>query len=257
MSHAVILERWQRPTDSLLVDLFARHGGLPPPVAKKLAERASGIVWENAPRPSADAIVAGLRELGFPAQVIAQSHIPPPSSPRRVHLLALDDEHLGVQLRYTGPLDAIAWNDVLTISAGAFQSEKSTTKTTVTTLSHGMVVVTDEHVQVDIARDLVVELFALPLADRTQLLHIRLHSQEVNYAQSMGGTIQESWREKFSMLVAKLGLRAEQALVSEQTEALVASGMHPQLCTTYPYFESEAEFASHNRWLLARKRAGS
>jgi hypothetical protein len=171
-------------------------------------------------------------------------------------VLALDDQHLGVQLKYSGPPEWVAWNDVLAISAGAFKKETKKTEVVETMIGHGQMIV-DERVQIDIARDLVVELFALPLADRTRTLHIRLHSQEVNYAQTMGGTIHESWREKFALLVAKLGLRAEGALVSPQTEALVASGMHPQNCTVNPYFADEAEFAAHNRWLLTRRNAQS
>lgn len=256
MSHAVVLDQWQLPEPSLVANLLAQQGGLPPPVAQKLAQRAAGIVWENAPPATAQALVKGLAAHGYPARVIAQSHVPAASSPRRVHVLALDGEHLGVQLRYSGPPEWIAWNDVLAISAGAFKTVSTTTETTQVKLAQGMIVMEDQQVHVDIARDLVVEFFALPLADRSRLLHIRLHSQEVNYAQTMGGTIHESWREKFSLLVAKLGLRAEQALVSPQTEALVACGMHPQQSAINPYFENEEEFAAHNRWLLARKRAG-
>jgi hypothetical protein len=256
MSHAVVLDQWQLPERSLVADLLAQQGGLPPPVAQKLAGRAAGIVWENAPPATAQAVVKGLSAHGYPAGVIAQSHVPASSSPRRVHVLALDGEHLGVQLRYSGPPEWVAWHDVLVISAGAFKTVSTTTETTTTSFIQGAIVVTDQQVQVDIARDLVVEFFALPLDDRSRLMHIRLHSQEVNYAQTMGGTIHESWREKFSLLVAKLGLRAEQALVSPQTEALVACGMHPQQSAINPYFDGDDEYAAHNRWLLARKRAG-
>jgi len=255
MSAAVILDRWELPEATLVAALLARHAALPEPVAAKLARRAGPIVWENAPPASAQALAEALSSSGHPARVIAQSRVAAPSTARRVHVLALDGEHLGVQLKYSGPPEWVAWNDVLAISAGAFQKESKKTEVVETTLSHGMVVV-DERVQIDIARDLVVEVFAHPLADRGRLLHIRLHSQEVNYAQTMGGTIHESWREKFTLLVAKLGLRAEAALVSPQTEALVASGMQPQNCTVYPYFADEEEFAAHNRWLLTRRNAG-
>jgi hypothetical protein len=256
MSQAVVLDQWQLPERSLVADLLANQGGLPPPVAQKLSGRAAGIVWENAPPPAAQAIVKGLAAHGFPARAIAQSQVPAPSSPRRVHVLKLDEQHLGVQLRYSGPPEWVAWSDVLAISAGAFKTVSTTTETTQTAFIQGMIVATDQTVQVDISRDLVVEFFALPLADRSRPLHIRLHSQEVNYAQTMGGTVHESWREKFCLLVAKLGLRAETALVSPQTEALVASGMQPQRCEVNPYFSDEEEFAAHNRWLFARKLAG-
>jgi hypothetical protein len=256
MSHAVVLDHWQLPERSLVENLLAQQGGVPPPVAQKLAGRATGLVWENAPPAAAPAMAAALTASGYPARVIPQSCVPGPSTPRRVHVLVLDADKLGVQLRYSGPPEWVAWNDVLAVSAGAFKTVTTTTETSQLKLAQGMIVVDDQQVHVDIARDLVVELFAVPLADRTGLLHVRLHSQEVNYAQTVGGTIHESWREKFCLLVAKLGLRAEAALLSPQTEALVACGMLPQNCPVNPYFDGEEEFAAHNRWLLARKRAG-
>lgn len=256
MSSAVILDRWELPERTLVAGLLAQHAGMPEPVAAKLARRAAGIVWENAPPESAAAVSAALTTSGFPTRVVPQAAVAASSTARRVHVLALDGEHLGVQLKYSGPLEPVAWSDVLAISAGAFKIESRKTEVVETVLGHGQVIV-DERVQVDIARDLVVELFALPLENRSQLLHLRLHSQEVNYAKCVGGTIHESWREKFCLLVAKLGLRSESALVSPQTEALVACGMQPQNCAVYPYFADEEEFAAHNRWLLTRKGAGA
>jgi hypothetical protein len=256
MSSAVILDRWELPERTLVAGLLAQHAGLPEPVAAKLAKRAAGIVWENAPPEAAGALAAALTASGFASRVVPQAAIAAPSTARRVHVLALDGEHLGVQLKYSGPLEQVAWSDVLAISAGAFKIESKKTEVVETVIGHGQVIV-DERVQVDIARDLVVELFALPLENRSQLLHIRLHSQEVNYAKCVGGTIHESWREKFCLLVAKLGLRSESALVSPQTEALVACGMQPQNCAVYPYFADEEEFAAHNRWLLTRKGTGA
>jgi hypothetical protein len=255
MSFAVILDRWELPERTLVASLLSQHAGLPEPVAAKLARRAAGIVWENGSLEAAKALAAAMTATGFPARAVPQSVVAGPSTARRVHVLALEGERLGVQLKYSGPLDAVAWSDVLAISAGAFKIESKKTEVVETVVGRGVVIV-DERVQVDIARDLVVELFALPLADRSQLLHIRLHSQEVNYAKCVGGTIHESWREKFCLLVAKLGLRSEAAVLSPQTEALVACGMQPQNCAVYPYFADEEEFAAHNRWLLTRKRAG-
>ena len=256
MSAAVMLDRWELPERPLVAALLVQHAGLPQPVALKLARSAAGIVWENAPPPAAQAVAAALTGSGFPARAIAQSQVAAPSSPRRVHVLAMDGEHLGVQLRYSGPPEWVAWTDVLAISAGAFKTETKKTEVVETVLP-GRAVITQELMQVDIARDLVVEFFALPLADRSRVLHVRVHAQEVNYAQTLGGTIHESWREKFSLLVAKLGLRAEKALLSPQTEALVASGMQPQNCAVYPYFADDEEFAAHNRWLLTRRKTQS
>jgi hypothetical protein len=251
---AVLLDSWHLPEQAFVAGLLAQHAGLPQPVAAKLARRAAGVVWENAPPDAAAAVAAALSASGFAARIVPQNALPATSAARRVHVLALDGEQLGVQLKYSGPPDWIAWSDVLAISAGAFKIESKKTEVVETLVGRGLVVV-DERVQVDIARDLVVELFARPPADRNRLMHIRLHSQEVNYAQTIGGTIHETWREKFCLLVAKLGLRAEAALLSPQTEALVASGMQPQNCAVNPYFADEEEFAAHNRWLLARRLA--
>lgn len=260
---AVILEHFRGessarsalPDRGVVAAILAQHGGMPPPVANKLAERASAIVWENAPQSAAAAVAKALTAVGFPARVIAQSHVVDIAAPRRVHVLSLDGEQMGVHLKYNGPPEPVAWNDILVISAGVFMDEKRRVVQTETRLEHG-VVVPDERVQLDLTRNILVELLAVPLSDRSALMHIRLNSHEFNYAQTFGGTIHEGWREKFSLLVAKLGLRAERALVSPITEALLAAEMMPQACALDPNFRGEEEFSAYNRWLLARKRAG-
>jgi hypothetical protein len=260
---AVILEHFRGeplvsralPDRGVVAAILSQHGGMPPPVANKLAERAAAIVWENASQSAAAAVAKALTAVGFPARLIAQSHVVDIAAPRRVHMLSLEGEHLGVQLKYNGPPEAVAWNDVLVISAGVFMDEKKRVVQTGTHVVNGLVV-HDERVQLDLTRNILVELFAVPLSDRSALVHIRLNSHEFNYAQTFGGSIHEGWREKFSLLVAKLGLRAERALVSPITEALLAAEMMPQSCGLDPYFRSEEDFSAYNRWLLARKRAG-
>ena len=252
---AVALDRFPLPEQQLVASILAQHAGLPEPVAAKLAQRATGIVWENAPPAAASVVARALAAQGFPARPIEQSCVPTIGVPRRVHMLQLDGEHLGIPLKYNGPPELVAWNDVLVISCGAFQTETTRTIETQTHLIHGEVV-SDERVQVEVTRNIAAELFAVPLADRTRLLHVRLSSHEFNYALTLGSTIHESWREKFAVLVAKLGLRAERALISPQTEALLAAGMSPQNCDVNCYFDSDDEFAAYNRWLVARARAG-
>ncbi|MCI0360899.1 MAG: hypothetical protein L0211_20670 [Planctomycetaceae bacterium] len=252
---AVVVDRYPWPERGLVAAVLAQHAGVPEPVARKLAQRAGGIVWENAPQPAAEAVARAMSAQGSPARTIDQSCVPTLGQPRRVHVLKLDDEHLGIPLKYNGPPEWVAWNDVLVISCGAFKTETTRTIQTQTHLIHGEIV-SDERVQVDLTRSIAADLFAVPLADRTQLLHVRLSSDEFNYALTMGSTIHESWREKFAVLIAKLGLRAERALISPQTEALLAAGMLPQNCPVDSYFDSDEEFAAYNRWLVARARAG-
>jgi hypothetical protein len=125
---AVILDqfRGESPTAGVLPDrgvlaaILSQHAGMPPPVANKLAERATAIVWENAPAAAAAAVTKALTAAGHPARAIAQSHVLDIAAPRRVHVLSLDGEHLGVQLKYNGPPEPVAWDDVLVISAGVF-----------------------------------------------------------------------------------------------------------------------------------------
>ena len=252
---AVVVDRYPPPEEAVVAAVLAEHAGLPPPVAKKLAGRARGIVWENAPLAAAQSVSQSLTKQGFPAQPIAQNCVPTLGQPRRVHVLKLDGEHLGIQLRYNGPPEWVAWNDVLVISCGAFQHETTRAVETETRLVDG-VIVKDERIQVDLTRQIVADVFLVPLADRSQLLHVRLVSHEFNYALTFGGTIHEGWREKFALLVAKLGLRAERAVVSRETEALLACGMSPQHCAINCYFDSDEQFAAYNRWLVARARAG-
>jgi hypothetical protein len=248
---AVLLDRFELPERSLVAAFLVQHAALPQPVADKLSRRATAIVWENAPGPAAGAVAGALSAAGKPARVVPQRLVPQETTPRRVHTLQLDGEQLGFQLKYSGPPEWVAPSDVLVISAGAFKTQTRKTEQTETYLMHGEVI-RDERVQIDIARSVIADLFAVPAADRTAMLHVRLNSQEVNYAQTLGGTIHESWREKFSVLIAKLGLRAERALVSPQTEALLAAGMMPESCALDPYFNSDEEFAAYTRWLLCR-----
>lgn len=252
---AVIVDRYPLPDQGLVAAVLASHGGLPDPVAAKLAPRTGGIAWENAPPAAATAVAKALTAQGHPARTIDQGCVPTLGQPRRVHVLKLDGEHLGIQLKYSGPPELVAWSDVLVLSCGAFENESSRTVTSETYLMDGTVV-SDERVQVDVTRNIAAELFAVPLADRSRLIHVRLSSHEFNYALTLGGTIHEGWREKFALLVAKLGLRAERSLVSPQTESLLAAGMSPQNCTLNCYFESDDAFAAYNRWLVSRAQAG-
>jgi hypothetical protein len=142
---AVALDRFPLPERGLVASVLAQHAGLPEPVAAKLAQRATGIVWENAPPAAADAVARALAAQGFPARPIAQSCVPTIGLPRRVHVLQLDGEHLGIPLKYNGPPELVAWNDVLVISCGAFQTETTRTIETQTHLIHGEVV-SDERV---------------------------------------------------------------------------------------------------------------
>ena len=61
---AVALERYPLPERGLVASILVQHAGLPEPVAAKLAQRAAGIVWENAPQAAADAVAAPARGAG-------------------------------------------------------------------------------------------------------------------------------------------------------------------------------------------------
>ena len=186
--------------------ILSQHAGLPPPVANKLAERASAIVWENAPQAAAAAVAKALTAAGYPARLIAQSHVLDIAAPRRVHVLCARGRAPGGAAQVQRPAGAGG----LERCAGHFGRRHSWPRQkrviqTDTHLIHGEVV-HDERVQLDLTRNIVVDLVAVPLSDRTAVVHIRLNSHEFNYAQTFGGTIHEGWREKFALLVAKLGL---------------------------------------------------
>jgi hypothetical protein len=253
-AHAVIFERYKFAEPALVAAVLQQQAGAPLPLAMKLAKRGGGIPLENATLEQAEAIAAGLGAAGHGARVVPQEKVPPATAPRRVHVLALDGDALGVHLKYSGPPEWIEWRDVLVISAGVLKTE---TVTTITHESRDMqgIVHLDQRTQVDLQRNVVAELFA-DAAHGTRLVHIRLSCHEVNYAKTLGATIHETWREKFSLLLAKLGLKCERALISPQTEALLAAGMVPSDAALDPYFASDEEFAAYNRWLLCRQRLG-
>jgi hypothetical protein len=239
------------PPSEVLADIFERQAAFPRPVALRLAARARWFVWENAPEEAAAAVAQGLSAAGYSARAVPQAAVVPATAPRRVHVLKLENDALGVQLKYTGPPQWIPWNQVLVLSAGAIKSQSAKSQTSETQLVSGERIV-DTRVQVDITRAILADIYA-SLHD--ELLYLRLNCHEVNYAETIGGSIHEGWREKFSLLLARLGLRATSALVSRETEALLAAGLVPDAAAISPYFASEEEFSQYNRW-LATTRAG-
>jgi len=248
---AVLLDFREPPPLEVMAATFERAAGFPRPAALRLAQRARWFAWENAPAEAAAAVCRGLVEAGLSARVVPQSAIVPPSNPRRVHVLKLDEAALGVQLKYTGPPEWIPWLGVLVLSAGAIKTETIKKEVVETVTTHGERFV-DERVQVDISRTILADLYAQ--AADGKLHYIRLNCHEVNYAQTIGGSIQEGWREKFALLLARLGLKATAALVSPETESLLAAGLMPDAAGLNPYFAGDADFTQYNRWLATRKR---
>ncbi len=249
---AVLIDSGELPPPEVLAEAFEHCAAFPRPVAQRLAQRAQWFLWENAPAAAAQAVGRGLAAAGYGVRVIPQAAVVPANSPRRVHVLSLDGDALGVQLKYTGPPTWIAWNEVLVLSAGAIRSETTTRETSEIQLLHGERIV-ETRTQTDIERAILADLYAVAAGE---LLYLRLHCHEVNYAQTIGGSIKEGWREKFSLLLARLGLRATSALVSPQTAGLLAAGLVPEAAVPSPYFAGEEEFALHSRWLATRKRLG-
>jgi hypothetical protein len=251
---AVLFEQIELPPPEAVAEVFEREAQFPRPVALRLAQRAKWFAWENAPAAAAAAVCRGLIAGGLPARVIPQASVVPAASPRRIHTLQLDGDALGVQLKYTGPPQWIDWSDVLVLSAGAIKAETRKLEVHETLTSRGLRLV-DERVQVDITRTILADIYAR-LSGREELLHLRLNSHEMNYAQAIGGSAQEGWREKFSLLLARLGLKATAAFVSPQMEALLAARLVPDDAQPSAYFADEDEFSQFNRWLATRKLLG-
>lgn len=254
MTHAVLLEEYRPVPSPLLMAILEQQLKMPRQMAAKLSKTPSGHPIENVPEPQAKLIAEAITAGGHPARVIPQNQVVPATTPRRVHVLDLDGEMLGIQLRYSGAPEWVRWDDVLVLSCGAIRTE-TTKKEVVETAIARMGTITQEIYHTDITRNLLLEMFAVA-AQSKQLLHVRLQCHEVNYAKTLGGTIHESWREKFAVLVAKLGLKSNNALISPQTEAMLAAGMVPASCQVNPYFDTEQDFVAYNRWLLNRQRLG-
>jgi hypothetical protein len=250
---AVLLDAREPPPLEVAAAIFEQAGGFPRPAALRLAQRARWFAWENAPTQAAAAVCRGLVEAGYSARVVAQHDLVPQAAPRRVHVLQLDEAALGVQLKYTGPPEWIPWANVLVLSAGAIKTETTKTEVHETVTAHGQLLV-DSRVQVDISRTILADVYALGTGGG--LHYFRLNSHEVNYAQTIGGSIQEGWREKFALLLARLGLKATAALISPETESLLAAGLIPDAASPSPYFAGESDFAQYNRWLATRQRLG-
>ena len=190
---AVLFDDRELPPTEVVAEVFERQAGFPRPAALRLATRARWIAWEHAPADAAAAVCAGLAAGGLSARVVPQSAVVAAAPPRRVHVLKLDGDALGVQLKYTGPPEWIAWTDVLVLSAGAIKTETTKKEVNELVTAHGERY-TDERVQVDISRKILADIYA-QVPGHAELLYLRLNSREVNYAQSIGGSIQEGWRK--------------------------------------------------------------
>ncbi|MDX1946915.1 MAG: hypothetical protein SFU86_16050 [Pirellulaceae bacterium] len=249
---AVILEQSPPPPPAVLIDLLQRQG-IPKPVAQKLARQSGEIVWEHAEAEPAAALAGALSNCGHPARVVSQADVPPVTRPRRVPRLDLDEPRLGIFVGYGDEPVWFAWEQVLVLSAGVFKSEKIESRAEEVRNVEGMLVGMERRVKVELERRIVADLFA---DEGTELRHFRLQSHELNYSQTMGGTALQSWREKFTLVLARLALRSAQALISPQTEALLAAGLIAADCQVDPYFEDDERFAAHNRWLVLRHRLG-
>ena len=227
---AVALDRYPLPERGLVASILVQHAGLPEPVAAKLAQRAAGIVWENAPQAAAEQWPRHSRHKVFRSRTIPQTLRPNDwaSAARRV-LSSSDGEHLGIPLKYNGPpevgcVERRAGRLVRSVPDRKEADDRNPDASDPWRNRErpaGAGRCDAKHRGRSVRGSPGRSLAALARA---------ASSHEFNYALTLGGTIHESWREKFAVLVAKLGLRAERALISPQTEALLAAGMTPQNC---------------------------
>jgi hypothetical protein len=270
---ALILEEYEPiPPDTLAPVLKSRLGMLQFD-AMRLAKGSRGIVMERLSRTSADALQAGLADVGFRTRIIPQDGVIAVSQPQTARTIELRDDMLDVLWGYTGGSQPIPWENVFLISAGeitkleggvtrrpkkkrrpgmlsgalflaapglavaAGATQSFTEPTTGPAPKRGQ-----NKVAVHLA-----DIFAID-AERA-FRHIRLGSRELCFEQILGADDQHDPLLNFRLVLRRILEKAHKAQVSKPTLACLAdhaADVDPEDA----WFGEEAEFTEHNRWLL-------
>ncbi len=253
---AVILEAFDPPPPEKLSALFQMLLGLPKLDANQKAGRVRGIVAEDLPEDMAKRLQLALGNLKFSARPVPQIHVPEAVRGRRVQLLSIEPQQLGVRWTITGPLQFYAWTDVLVISAGVVfhRSEEQFLHTTLHRKPIGSRYGPQETTEVkkrDISRDIAIA--AVTLRTLSGLETMRLRAPELEYGTMFGEeNLRPSPLQNFCLLLARLGTHATAAHVTEETIELMAAAHASPRLPRSPRFESEEEFDSYQRWLVVK-----
>jgi hypothetical protein len=257
---AVVLEQFEPPPAEKLAILFQAVCGLPKIDAGTKAARAKGIVVEKVDGEVARKLQTALGNLKFPARVVPQGLVPEIVRGRRVRWISADAEQFSVRWTQTGAIDFYPWSDVLVVSAGVVY-HKSEEQVLKTVRQSGMSAFlgrgggasyTTEVSKVDTSCDMAMATVTLGRAVQ-QLQTLRLRAPELEYATMLDpATIRQSSLNNFCLVLARIGMHATSAQITDETIELIAAAQTTPVLPKSPRFASEEEFDQYQRWLVTR-----
>jgi hypothetical protein len=272
---ALLQEEYVALDPSRVAPLYQKTLGMVRYDAVHLARQGRGLLVEDLSAAQAQALQAALAQAGYPTEVIAQEHVIRLGKAQRVRQLDIADHGLTVSFGYHEETEVLPWEGILLLAAGEIVKIEVQQKTQpgrrprfsgllgmgalVSPLAFKAYMVAAKAYQDATARPVSTERRAVThqLADvfattrAGEYRHLRLNSRDLLYESILGAERLDQYRDNFRLVLAKLGTRAQQAMISPETQALVA-GPDAAANSSDPYFGEEAEFDHYNRWLLQR-----
>jgi hypothetical protein len=252
---AVVLHDAALPPPEKLSVLFQAICGMTKADAMTRAARASGIVAERLSADHAQRLQFALGNLKHPAAVVPQNALPEAVRGRRVQLLSVSPEAFGVRWQVTGQPELYPWSDLLVMSAAVvhLQREEQLIEAVDTPApARYRSSLTFETRKRDVSHDVAMASITLGRS-RERLETLRMRASELDYATMFGDQLSGSALQSFCTLLARIGMYATAAHVTEETLELMAAAQTSPKLPTSPRFDREEDFDRYQRWLVARE----
>lgn len=274
--YAIVLETYEPIEPERLAPILERTLGLVRYDAIRMAREGRGILAERLENDRATALEKALRQEGITVRCLPQWRLIRIGKPVLVRLLEIRDDALMLTLGYTGPQRAVAWDTVRFLSAGEIVEVRVSRRAApqpkkrrlnfvyrigLDMMLPGLGMVAGriggkgkkESNVPGIRRE---EAWPVQLADifagapGEELLHVRLRSRDLYYPQILGTQSTRDYEANFRLVLAQLGVRAKEAVVSPGLKALMLAGTDPDVDPAEAHFADVIDFTSYNRWQL-------
>jgi hypothetical protein len=192
-----------------------------------------------------------------------------------VRIVELGEAAFGVVWGFTGEPQRIPWDRIVLISAGGVHEVHETrTAAAVTRRGPGVFAIAagllggislgvlvhnlrqDAFTRGGPAGQVSQQSWPHPIADvfaagdGPEYLHIRLRSRDLYYDKILGDDYRPDYFSNFRLVLARIGMRATGAMVSPETQVLLAAEGARAAEKSDAWFGEESEFTQYNRWLL-------
>lgn len=267
--YAVVQEVYQTIETERLAPLLGEALGLLPIDATIVAKKARGVVAERLDTARAQWIVSSLAAQGVEARVIPQEWVIRIGKPLLVRTLYIADDALHLVLGYTSQPQPIPWDKIWLLSAGEIveveQARRSGGKSFRRRMSFlrstGLGAAMYDHLLkeyegLDRLKPLAGKQSAIEIADlfaespEGDYLHVRLRSRDLYYDQILGEQASRIFAHDFRLVLAHIGMRATQAVVTPGFRAMSLAPGDPSFDPAEARFGLEEEFSEYNRWQL-------